>query len=122
MTMSLDLQYYLDVVKYDVLKMPAFFDYTIIPGHIDFDSHYDEYKNLHWLETEDLPDFYVSGKDKLDLANHVGDTLLVYYDVPTYFAKKWHPDKQTFSFENKKTGEHEYVSLDYEEELKRAAA
>ena len=120
--MSVDIRYYVDVLKYDVLRQPAFFDYTIMPDSIDFESHYDKERDLHWLEVENLPGLYVSGRNKLELARNVGDTLLVYFDVPTYFARKWRPDKETFNFENKKTGEHEYVSLAYEDELKQAAA
>jgi hypothetical protein len=120
--MSVDIQYYVDVLKYDVLKQPSFYDYTALPDVINFDSHYDEGKQLHWLESEELPGFYVTGRNKLELAKNVTETLLVYFDVPTYFARKWRPENQKFNFENKKTGEHEYVSLDYENELKQATA
>jgi hypothetical protein len=119
--MSIDLRYYIDIIKYDVLKMPSYFDYSILPTIVDFDSHYDKKRELHWLESKDLPGLCVTGRDKVELAKNVGDTLLVYFDVPTYFAKKYHPDNTTFNFVNQKTGEMEYVSLDYENELKRAA-
>lgn len=120
--MSVDLQYYLDVLKYDILRQEAIFDYSIMPNPINFVSHYDEERDLHWLEVEELPGFVVSGRNKVELARNLGDTLLVYYDVPTYFAKKWNPENQKFAFLNRKTGEQEYVSLDYEDELSRATA
>jgi hypothetical protein len=118
--MSIDISYYIDVFKYDLLKRPAYFDYSIMPASLNFESHYNAEQDLHWLEAKDMPEFYVTGKNKVELARNVGDTLLVYYDVPTYFAKKWRPDTNTFRFENKKTGEQEYVSLAYEDELSRA--
>jgi hypothetical protein len=120
--MAVDFRYYLDVFKYDILRMSQHFDYSIMPTSLQFESHYDRESDLHWLEMPELPGFYVTGKDKVELARNVGDTLLVYFDVPTYFAKKWKPDTTTFNFENQKTGEHEYVSLDYLEELHKQAA
>lgn len=120
--MYIDLRYHLDRLKYDLLRMPSYFDYSVLPESINFQSHYDKKRDLHWLECKELPDFYVTGKDKVELARNVGDTLMVYFDIPTYFARNYKPDATTFNFENKKTGEHEYVSLDYEAELKRVVA
>ena len=120
--MNTNLGYYLDVLKYDIFKLPNYFDYSIIPTSLTFKSNYDKNQDLHYLEINELPWTYVTGHDKLELAKNIGDTLLVYYDVPTYFAKKWRPESTTFNFENAKTGEQEYVSLDYEEELRKATA
>lgn len=107
-------------LKYGVFRQRLNFD--DLPDTLKFISHYDRKSDLHWLECPDLPEFFVTGKDKEELARNVTDTLLVYYDVPTYFAKRFKPDNTTFSYENQKTGQHEYVSLDYIEELKRVAA
>ncbi len=119
--MAINYNYYIDVLKYDILRRPQSFDYTVIPQSFSFDSNYDKDRDLHWLESKEMPDFYVTGSNKVELASRVGDTLLVYFNVPTYFAKKWKPETTTFNFENKKTGEQEYVSLAYEEELRKAS-
>lgn len=107
---------------YGVLKRQPDFDFSQVPSVLNFVSHYDKENDLHWLECRELPEFYVTGKNKEELARNVTDTLFVYFNVPTYFARKYKPDNVKFSFENKKTGEHEYVSLDYIEELNRVMA
>ena len=108
-------------IKYGVLRREGF-DFDQLPKTLNFNSNYDPNKDLHWLECVNLPEFYVTGRNKEELARNVTDTLMVYYDVPTYFAKRYKPNDTRFTFENKKTGEHEYVSLDYIEELRKAAA
>jgi site-specific DNA-adenine methylase len=107
-------------VYYGLLRPNYKFDYNVMPQTINFTSHYDSERDLHWLESSEFPELYVTGHNKEELARNVTDTLLVYFDVPTYFARKFKPDNQTFSFENQKTGEREYVSLDYIDELRRA--
>jgi predicted RNase H-like HicB family nuclease len=107
-------------VKYGLLKRPYSLEGKL-PQTINFDSHYDAENEIHWLECSEFPEFYVTGKDKEELARNVTDTMLVYFDVPTYLAKRYKPTNMRFTFQNQKTGEQEYVSLDYIDELRKAA-
>lgn len=109
-------------IVFGVFKKDPHIDFSEFPSTLRFISHYDSKNDIHWLECPELPEFHVTGKNKEELARNVTDTLLVYFDVPTYFARKFRPDNIRFNFENKKTGEHEYVSLDYMEELNRVLA
>lgn len=82
-------------------------------------SHYDETRDIHWVEAPDLPEFFASGKTPEDLAKNIGDTILVYFDVPTYFSKKY--EDGIFTFHNKKTGERELITVN-KKELDRVLA
>jgi predicted RNase H-like HicB family nuclease len=104
---------------YGVLKYRPAIDFSEIPATLDFVAHYDAKNDVHWVEAPQLPEFYVSGKTSEELAKNVGDTLLVYFDVPTYFAKKW--SDGVFNFTNQKTGEHETIHVN-KEELDRVLA
>ncbi len=104
---------------YGVLKKTPNIDFSEIPQNIEFISHYDAARDVHWVEAPQLPEFIVSGKTSEELAKNVGDTILVYFDVPTYFARKF-PDG-VFNFTNQKTGEHETIHLN-KEELDRVLA
>lgn len=107
---------------YGVLKRRPTIDFSEMPETISFVSNYDEKHDVHWLEATNLPEFIVSGKDAKELATNINDTLLVYFDVPHYFAKRFKVDSTIFNFENKKTNQHETVELNYKEELDRVLA
>jgi len=102
---------------YGVLKRRPTIDFSEMPSQINFVSHYDAERDVHWVEAPSLPEFIVSGKDAKELAIHINDTLMVYFDVPTYFAKRINIDNTIFNFENKKTNQLETVHLDYKKEL-----
>lgn len=104
---------------YGVLGNRPDFDFSKIPTKVSFISHYDKEHDVHWLESRDLPEFYVSGRTTEDLARHMADTLLVYYDVPTYFARRLQPQVK-LDFTNQKTKEHESIEL--REELHKVLA
>jgi len=105
---------------YGVLKHRPEIDFSEIPANIHFVSHYDKENDILWVESPELPEFYVSGKTSEELARNVGDTLMVYFDIPTYFARNFKDG--VFNFSNLKTGEHETIqsnNVNYKEELHR---
>jgi predicted RNase H-like HicB family nuclease len=104
---------------YGFLKRRPDFDFSEIPQQINFESHYDKENDVHWLEVPELPEFYVTGKTAEELAEHFTETLLVYFDVPVYFARRYKPGIR-FDFNNQKTKEREIIEL--KEELHRALA
>ncbi|PIZ63140.1 hypothetical protein COY17_01185 [Candidatus Saccharibacteria bacterium CG_4_10_14_0_2_um_filter_52_9] len=103
---------------YGVLKRRPSIDFSEIPSTIHFTSRYDQKNKVHWVESPELPEFIVSGKTSEELAKNVGDTLLVYFDVPTYFARRF--PEGVFNFTNKKTGQQETIQV--KKELDRALA
>lgn len=109
--------------KYGVLKQRPNIDFSEIPNEFKFISHYDELNDVHWLEVQDMPEFIVSGKTTKELANNFTDTLLVYYDIPTYFAKRFAANSNiVFEITNQKTKKQEIINLNYKEALSKALA
>jgi len=104
---------------YGVLGMRPSIDFSEIPKQFSFSSHYDEENKVYWVEAYNLPEFIVSGKTPEELAKNFVDTILVYFDVPRYFAKKYKGGE--FKFTNPKTGEAQTVQLN-KEELSRVLA
>ncbi|HEX6257942.1 MAG TPA: hypothetical protein VFZ48_00515 [Candidatus Saccharimonadales bacterium] len=113
------LDYIGQVIMYGVFKNKPDIDFSEIPETISFVSHYDKDNDVHWLESPELPEFYVTGKNVEELARNTTDTLLVYYDVPTYFARRFSHTAE-FKFTNQKTGKEETIHI--KEELHRAIA
>jgi len=104
---------------YGVLKRRPAIDFSEIPQQINFTTHYDAKNQVYWAEASAMPEFYVSGKTLEELTRNIGDTVLVYFDVPHYFAKKY-KDGQ-FSLTDPITGKVETISLN-KEELNRVLA
>ena len=79
------LQDILDSIKYDIFKMsPPSVSIPVNKFHFQLHKEKDGY----WIESDDLPGFYASTKTKEDLVQELFETLLVYYDIPRYTAKK----------------------------------
>ena len=76
----------IDAIKYGILRMtpPAF----SIPNKLSLEVHYDKDEDVYWAISDELPAFSVSAKTKEDLLAEVYETLLLYFDVPRYFAKR----------------------------------
>lgn len=107
---------------YGFLKRTPNIDFSEIPQKLDIVSHYDKKNKVHWVEVPQLPEFYATGKTSEELARNIYDTILVYFDVPTYFAKRFKPSESKLNFLNKKTGKEEIIQLDYKEELDKVLA
>jgi len=73
---------------YGLLGRASTVDLSVIPPTINLSTHYDEVNKVYWVESDDLPDFEATGKTFESLAEHVFDSLLVYLDIPYYFARK----------------------------------
>ncbi len=75
-----------DSLKYGVFKkeIPS----IDLPKHLEMTGGYDEGNKVYWLECEELPGFVVSASSKKQLLREIYETLLVYFDVPRYFAKR----------------------------------
>jgi predicted RNase H-like HicB family nuclease len=76
----------IDFVRYEVLKQKA----PIWPSmelDLTFDLH-QEPSGGYWVSSKELPGLHASGDTLAELRTALFDTLLVYYDVPRYYAKK----------------------------------
>ncbi len=75
-----------DTTKYSILRVqpPAF----SIPNRLDLKVNYDTKNKVLWCETPDLPGFTATGKNEKELLKEIFETLLVYFDIPRYFAKR----------------------------------
>lgn len=104
---------------YGTLKRKPPIDFSEIPMQIRFTSHYDEKNKVYWVEAENLPEFVVTGKTKEELAKNIGDTILVYFDFPHYFATKFVDGEYVIT--DPKTGEIETIQVN-KEELDKALA
>jgi len=74
---------------YGVLGNTSDVDLSSLPHEINITTHYDEKNEVYWVESDQLPDFEATGKTLELLAEHIGDAMLVYLDVPSYFAKNY---------------------------------
>lgn len=74
---------------YGVLGRVPDVDLSAMPAHFNLEPHYDERNKVYWVESPDLPDFEATGKTLTELAEHIGDALMVYFDIPYYFARKF---------------------------------
>ncbi len=74
---------------YGALKRVPDVDLSVIPSNFNLIPHYDEKNEVYWVESPELPDFEATGKTLKELAKHVGDALMVYFDIPYYFAKNF---------------------------------
>lgn len=74
---------------YGVLGHTSDVDLSTLPSQINLITHYDQKNDVYWVESAELPDFEATGKTLGELAEHIGDALLVYCDVPSYFAKNY---------------------------------
>lgn len=97
---------------YGILRRRPAIDFSDIPSSINLVGHFDEKNRVHWVESPDLPEFYASGKTKEDLAKNIFDTILVYFDVPTYFAKRMKDG--VLHLNNAKKGTKEIIQVDRE--------
>jgi len=73
-------------------------DLSDVPVNITLQSHYDKINKIYWVESDQLPDFEATGKSLEELAIHIGDALLVYLDIPYYFAKNYEFLERSNSF------------------------
>jgi predicted RNase H-like HicB family nuclease len=104
---------------YGTLKRRPATDLSEMPTQLNFVMHYDKRNKLYWVEATNLPEFVVTGKTLEEVAKNIGDTILVYFDIPTYFAKQYVDGE--FKLINPKTGEEETTKLN-KEELSRVLA
>lgn len=75
-----------DIIKYKILRIsPKPFS---IPHSIELNAQYDSENKVFWVESSEYPDFVASAESKEDLLYEVFETILLYFDVPRYFAKK----------------------------------
>ncbi len=74
---------------YGILGRTSDVDLSVLPSEINLITHYDAKNKVYWVESKDLPDFEATGKTPELLAEHIGDALLVYMDIPTYFSKRY---------------------------------
>ena len=75
-----------DSLKYGVFKREI--PNIDLPKHLEMTGGYDKEKKVYWLECEELPGFVVSASSKKQLLREIYETLLVYFDIPRYFAKR----------------------------------
>lgn len=94
---------------YGVLDRTSYIDLSVIPPTISLETHYDSKHKVYWVESPDLPDFEATGKTLEDLAEHVGDSLLVYLDIPHYFAKNY--EDGTLTITDPRTGSTRNVTV-----------
>jgi len=78
---------FIDKIKYEVLKSPLPI-VARIPSEIDIKIEYDNKNKVFWVESNDLPDFVASAIKEEELPKEIHDTLLLYFDIPRYIAKK----------------------------------
>jgi len=83
------LQDFPSFIKYDVLGFPL-----DIPSNLSPDIFHQEIKIVklsdggYIAESKKYPNLYASGDDFEELREAFYDTLLTYFDVPRYFAKR----------------------------------
>ena len=83
------LDFFLDIVdllKYEIFKKEV--PVINLPKELKMKGGYDKENKTYWLECEELPGFVVSASSQKKLLKEVYETLLVYFDVPKYFAKR----------------------------------
>lgn len=95
---------------YGVLGYTSDIDLSVMPANISLQTHYDSKNDVYWVESEDLPDFEATGRTPKELAEHIGDALLVYLDVPYYFAKNYEDGILTMIDPKSATGETIHIS------------
>lgn len=76
----------IDTIKYGVLKAQP--PQLAIPSHLPLTLHKDRENDVIWCDSIDLPGFVATAKTEKELLKEVYETLLVYFDVPRYFARK----------------------------------
>lgn len=106
---------------YGVLGKRPSIDLTTIPQTLQFKNYYDKKNKVFWIEAVDLPGFLVSGKTQDELARNFHETMMVYFDVPTYFAKKLNPIISLDAI-NPKTKQPEQTTVNYRKELHKVLA
>lgn len=94
---------------YGALGYAPDIDLSVIPSSITIHPHYDAVNKVYWVESPELPDFEATGKTLEALAEHVGDSLLVYFDIPYYFARQYVDGALTIK--DPKTGKEEVVRI-----------
>lgn len=94
---------------YGIMNNASDIDLSDIPTQISLQPHYDRKNEVYWVESKDLPDFEATGKTLEELAEHIGDALLVYFDVPHYFAKNYIDGVMTIS--DPKTGSSQPIRI-----------
>jgi DNA topoisomerase VI subunit A len=75
-----------DCIQYDIFKKKI--PQITLPKELKMEGGYDEENKTYWLECEQLPGFVVSASSEKKLLKEVYETLLVYFDVPRYLARK----------------------------------
>lgn len=94
---------------YGVLGRSSDIDLSVLPQNISLKTHYDDKNGVYWVESPDLPDFEATGKTLEELAEHIGDSLLVYLDVPHYFASRYEDGMLTIT--DPRTGQTKDVTV-----------
>jgi hypothetical protein len=95
---------------YGVLGRAPKVDWSVVPSSIRFDVHYDAKNNVYWVDSQDLPDFEATGKTLEELAEHIDDTVYVYFDIPRYFARR-SGAHATVNLQDPRTGEAKSITV-----------
>lgn len=90
---------------YGYMRNVSDVDLSDVPMNITLKSHYDKRNKVYWVESDQLPDFEATGKTLEELATNIGDALLVYLDIPYYFAKNYEDGILTIKDPRTKNGE-----------------
>lgn len=94
---------------YGFLGRTSDIDLSVIPSSITIVSHYDSKNQVYWVESPDLPDFEATGKSLELLAEHVVDSLLIYLDIPHFFAKRY--EGGTLNITDPRTGTQQSIKV-----------
>mgnify|MGYP000851714131 CR=1 FL=1 len=75
-----------DYLRYEIFKkeLPE----VALPKKLKLEQGYDRKTKTYWIECEELPGFVATASSKKGLLKEFYETLLVYFDVPRYLAKK----------------------------------
>lgn len=76
----------LDIIKYDFFKVTP--PQLSIPNRLSLILHYDKENQVLWCDPDELPGFVATAKTEKEMLKEVYETLLIYFDVPRYFANK----------------------------------
>lgn len=77
-----------DSVKYEIFKVKPKSIFSL-PNNISLSMFNDPQRNVFWVESNEFPDFVASANTEEDLIKEIHQTLLLYFDIPRYYAKKF---------------------------------
>lgn len=75
-----------DYFKYEVFKKEI--PVVNLPKKLVMDGGYDKENKTYWLECKELPGFTATASSQKKLLKEVYETLLIYFDIPRYLARR----------------------------------